>query len=99
VLEAMASGLPIIATSASGEIQDRVEEGINGFIVPPGEVEPLLDRMSVLAQYADLRQRMGAASHERVSGQTPAVWAEAFEGAVDRILSLPRTGEPAPVAE
>jgi len=99
VLEAMASGLPIIATSASGEIQDRVEEGVNGFIVPPGEVEPLLDRMSVLAQYADLRQRMGAASHERVSGQTPAVWAEAFEDAVDGIFSLPRTGEPAPVAE
>ena len=33
--EAMACSLPIISTSAAGEIRDRVESGVNGFVVPP----------------------------------------------------------------
>jgi hypothetical protein len=33
---------------------------------------------------------MGDAARAKVAGQSPAVWAEAFEEAVDKILSLPR---------
>jgi hypothetical protein len=33
---------------------------------------------------------MGEAATAKVAGQSPAVWAEAFEEAVERILSLPR---------
>ncbi len=40
--EAMACGLPVISTSAAGEIHDRVEDGVNGYIVPPGRMALLL---------------------------------------------------------
>jgi glycosyltransferase involved in cell wall biosynthesis len=89
VLEAMACGLPVIATTASGEIADRVVEGANGFLVPPAQTAPLLNRMTLLAHDAELRQRMGAASVSRVAGQAPELWAEAFEQAIDKIILMP----------
>jgi glycosyltransferase involved in cell wall biosynthesis len=89
VLEAMACGLPVVASSASGEIRDRVGEGVNGFIVEPANVRQLLDRMSVLARDAELRRRMGKAGADRVAGQTPDLWAEAFERAVVNIIAMP----------
>ena len=89
VLEAMACGLPVIATTASGEISERVVEGVNGLLVAPADSEQLLEGMAKLANDAELRRRMGRASIERVAGQTPERWAEAFEQAVEVILAMP----------
>jgi glycosyltransferase involved in cell wall biosynthesis len=96
VLEAMACGLPIITTSAAGEIADRVEESVNGFIVKPANTEELRDRMMTLASNEELRRTMGAASATKVAGQSPNDWAEAFENALHEILLLPPTRDVAP---
>jgi glycosyltransferase involved in cell wall biosynthesis len=93
VLEAMACGLPIIATNASGEIRDRVADGLNGFIVPAGDSGRLFDRMRILARDRALRERMGRLSANKAVGQTPDFWAQEFERAIASILASSPAGE------
>ena len=57
VVEAAASGLPVVASDHAG-IPEAVEEGETGFIVPEGEVGPLARRMVELLGSSDLRGRM-----------------------------------------
>jgi glycosyltransferase involved in cell wall biosynthesis len=91
VVEAMASGLPVISTSAAGEINDRIDEGVNGFIVAPADADALGERMQRLALDESLRKRMGTAARSKVANQSPAVRAEAFEEADTKVVTLPST--------
>jgi len=86
--EAMACSLPIISTSAVGEIRDRVEDGANGYIVPAEDSTILAERMLRLAQDPALRARMGEISIGKVVGHTPEKWAEDFEEIVQEILMV-----------
>jgi|SRR3989344_6077464 len=60
LLEAMAGGLPIVATDVSGS-RELVSEA-NGFLVRPKDAAALAKKMQVLADDAALRVRLGAAS-------------------------------------
>jgi glycosyltransferase involved in cell wall biosynthesis len=64
-LEAMASGLPVLATrvSAVGEV---VLPETTGLLVPPGDPEALATGMLALARDPQLRRRLGVAGRERV---------------------------------
>ncbi len=59
IVEAMAFGLPVIATDSGGP-RDFVRTGENGFLVQPGAVGELGRRLAELASSADLRRRLGA---------------------------------------
>ncbi|HXE05904.1 MAG TPA: glycosyltransferase, partial [Bryobacteraceae bacterium] len=61
VLEAMTSGLPIVATRVGG-IADTVQSGVNGFIAPVGDREAIANALKNLAEDGALRTRMGQAS-------------------------------------
>lgn len=63
VLEAMAAGLPVVASDNSGN-RDAVIDGVTGFIVR-NEVE-LLERSQRLIDDKELRLKLGAAGRERV---------------------------------
>ena len=63
-LEAMAHGLPVVATRAGG-IPDKVTDGENGRLVDPGDVEGLARGLSELAQDAALREAMGSRGRKR----------------------------------
>lgn len=63
VLEAMAAGLPVVASDNQGN-RDAVEDGVTGFIVK-SEVE-LLERCQQLIDDKALRLKLGAAGTERV---------------------------------
>ncbi|MBI4371814.1 MAG: glycosyltransferase [Elusimicrobia bacterium] len=63
VLEAMAAGLPVVASDVPGN-RDAVQDGITGFLVK-SEVE-LLERCQLLTDDASLRRRLGAAARDRV---------------------------------
>lgn len=88
--EAMACGLPIISTSAVGELGDRVQEGRNGFIVSPEDPVTLAAAMERISADPRGRSDMGAESRKMIDGHTPERWASDFESAVAGILALPR---------
>jgi glycosyltransferase involved in cell wall biosynthesis len=87
VPEAMACGLPVISTSAAGELHDRVIDGVNGFVVAAADSSALLTAMRRLAGDPELRRAMSEAARRTVEGQSPEVWAAAFDHAVTSILT------------
>lgn len=64
LIEAMARGLPIVATSVGGT-STLLSPGDNGFIVPPGRPDLLCEAISALAADQELRERMGRESERR----------------------------------
>ncbi|WP_051293420.1 glycosyltransferase family 4 protein [Pseudoduganella violaceinigra] len=65
VLEAMAAGLPVLATPVGG-IPEAVADGVEGFLVAPGDVEALAARLAQLLEDDALARRMGAAARRKV---------------------------------
>jgi glycosyltransferase involved in cell wall biosynthesis len=68
VLEAMASGLPVVATDV-GDVARLVVDGETGFLVEPRRPEQLADALARLVGDPALRARMGAAGRARVTNQ------------------------------
>lgn len=65
ILEAMAAGLPIVTTTASG-MPEAVDEGVSGWLVPTEDVTALSDALCRLLADERLRESMGKASLQRV---------------------------------
>ena len=63
VLEAMAYGLPVVATPVGG-IPDAVQDGANGFLVEPGDIEKLSNKIEVLIKDSCLREKFGRSSRD-----------------------------------
>ena len=66
VLEAMAAGLPVVATDV-GDVGRAVADGITGYVVPVQDPEKLAAALERLVTDAELRRRMGAAGRARVT--------------------------------
>ncbi len=87
VVEAAASGLPIVATDHSG-IPEAVTDGATGFLVPERDVAALADRLSRLLGSADLRMRMSAEARALAEARFDLARQTAIlEGHYDRLLS------------
>jgi glycosyltransferase involved in cell wall biosynthesis len=73
IMEALASGLPVITTTV-GAITEQVEDGVTGFLIPPGDGPALADRALRLVKDPALRHRMSVAARDaatrRFSGAT-----------------------------
>ena len=65
VLEAMAAGLPVVA-SAVGGVPEIVAHGATGLLVPPGDAAALAAALEQLLADPALRRRLGEAGQERV---------------------------------
>jgi glycosyltransferase involved in cell wall biosynthesis len=66
VLEAMASGTPVVASRLGG-LPEIVEHGVTGYLVRPGDVGDLRQRLSELLGNPDLAHRLGQNARERVA--------------------------------
>jgi glycosyltransferase involved in cell wall biosynthesis len=65
ILEAMAYGLPVVSTLVGG-IPELVEEGVTGFLVEPGDLDSLYDRLKTLIEQQNLRVQMGLNARRKV---------------------------------
>jgi glycosyltransferase involved in cell wall biosynthesis len=65
IIEAMAAGLPIISTTV-GSIPALIEEGVNGYLIKPGDYRDLAVKILVLAKDKNLRQEMGRKNVEKI---------------------------------
>ena len=68
ILEAMAAGLPVVA-SAVGGVHEVVTDNVTGFLVPPREPEALAAPLAGLLRDPDLRERLGAAARADVKAR------------------------------
>lgn len=65
LMEAMASGCPVVATRVSG-IPELIEDGVSGLLVPPGNPPALADALQRLVEEPELAARLSAAGREKV---------------------------------
>ncbi len=68
--EAMAVGLPVIASNCSGNV-DVVEDGVNGVLFPVGDEEALMNQIKNLCCDAELREKLGRKALEISSTYSP----------------------------
>jgi 1,2-diacylglycerol 3-alpha-glucosyltransferase len=81
VNEAMACGLPIIVSSVAGCSADLVEDGWNGYVVPPRDSEKLSVAIDSVVRQPGLRQQMRARSSERIRNYSPEACADGLAAA------------------
>jgi glycosyltransferase involved in cell wall biosynthesis len=65
VLEAMASGTPVVCSRLGG-LPEVVQDGTTGFLVTPGDIDELHDRIATLLTNPRLAARMGSRARELV---------------------------------
>lgn len=91
-IEAMAAGLPVVATDVGG-VSDVIVDGCTGLVVPSASVEPLAAAMLSLARSSELRRRLGVAAREAVRTRFSAERLASNVAALyDRELSAKRYG-------
>jgi glycosyltransferase involved in cell wall biosynthesis len=64
-IEALASGTAVVANRVGG-VPDVVTDGVDGFLVEPGDVEGAADRLAELAANPELRARLGEAGRREM---------------------------------
>jgi glycosyltransferase involved in cell wall biosynthesis len=65
VMEAMAMGLPVIATNIGGSIE-QVDDGVSGYLVPPNNELALADKIQTIITDNHLREKMGREGRRRI---------------------------------
>ena len=65
LLEAMSTGLPSVATNVGGAL-DLIEDGLNGYLIPPNKPERLQEAVIALLNSSEKRKTMGSQARLRV---------------------------------
>jgi len=65
MLEAMASNCAVVAFNCAG-VEETIEEGDSGFIVPIGDINAMAERLLLLIDNIDLRQALAKSAKQRI---------------------------------
>lgn len=85
LLEAMSVGRPIVATNV-GPIPEIIQDGQNGFLVPPKDPKILAEKIIILLKDKSLREKMGNAGKERLKEFSIEKMVKETEGVYDKLL-------------
>ncbi|HTX27569.1 MAG TPA: glycosyltransferase family 1 protein [Streptosporangiaceae bacterium] len=92
--EAAASGLPVVAPAAGGPL-DLVDEGVTGYLVPPGEADAYTAAVARLAADPAMRQAFGAAGRRKVLSRS---WSALTDELIGHYFDVASRSRPAKVA-
>ena len=88
LLEAMAAGLPCVATATEGAREILGDDSSSGHLVPVGDVDRFADALASLLRDAGARKALGAAARDRVRGRTPEAQAARLADVYRQILGF-----------
>ena len=86
--EAMASGLPVVATR-SGGIPDLIHDGENGLLVPPGDAEALADALNQVLNDKDLHRRLAENGLAEAKLYDYSVVGDAYAALLQQVMEEP----------
>ena len=88
-LEALASGLPVVAANAAA-LPELVRDGENGYLFPPGDSEAMADKICRILGDKNLRDKMGKKSLEIVCNHGCGKSFERFENLYEGLIQRPK---------
>ncbi|MFI5459064.1 MAG: glycosyltransferase [Isosphaerales bacterium] len=93
VLESYAAGVPVVATAVGGT-PEAVSDGVDGYLVPPGDASALARRILDVLESVDRRRHMGMLGRRRIRAEfTFEAQALRFQGVCEELVNLRREGK------
>ena len=83
LLEAFSYGLPVVSFACKCGPRDLIEDGVNGFLIPEGDIDSFADKVAMILGDEKLREQMGDAAYQSAMKYTEdkvmAKWIHLFE--------------------
>lgn len=92
VIEAMAAGLPVVATAAGG-VPELVVDGLTALLAPVGDMDTFSNQLARLGRDARLRELMGQAGRLRSAEFGVDAMASAYASLFERLALPPRKAD------
>ena len=85
-MEAMAIGLPVVASNIRGNV-DLIEEGINGYLCNPKDANSFAQKLEIMASDYEMRKRMSETNKKKIRNYDISVVEEEIRSIYKEVLS------------
>jgi glycosyltransferase EpsD len=97
LLDAAAAGVPLVAAAGSG-VSEVIEDGVQGFLVPPGDARSVAEAVRLLYLDPSRRREMGARARDRAAAFSLDATVERTLASYAAALGSPPDGAPVAAA-